>query len=118
MLPNNILAILFDGAPVTFAYTISEAREFLADVIEDDGDAYEVHEVFNDGTQPNVMTERFARDWSQDCDFGSGDDPEDFLRPFPGYVLAHIREELIETYRDAQEQRENDAFEKSKLRSL
>lgn len=115
---NNVLVVLFEGAPVFFGYTIPEVREFLADVLEEHGDLYQVYEVFNDTSTANDMTVRFARDWSRDLEFGDGDDPDDFLKPFHGYVLAHVRDELVAAYRAAQTDAESDAFERSKVRSL
>jgi len=103
MLPTNALIIHFEGAPRHLAFEIAGAREYLADVLEEDGECFSVWEVFSDDRESIDMSVRFARDWSQDLGFGDGDDPAEFLKPFTGYVLAHLRDELIAEYRKAQE---------------
>lgn len=104
MLPTNALVIHFEGAPQHLAFTINAAREYLADVLEEGGQSYAVWEVFTDGTGANDMTVRFARDWSHDLEFGSGDEADEFLKPFTGFVLAHLRDELVAEYRAAQQE--------------
>lgn len=116
-LPPTFFLVMFDGAPTKPFGAIAECREYLADVFEDVGDSYQVWEIATDADSRDCTT-TFARDWAEACDFGSGDDPDEFLKPFPGFVLAHFRESLIETYRAAQNERASEAFESSKIRSL
>lgn len=117
-LPENVLVTLFEGAPVHFAYEVVDARDFLADVLEEHGDSYQVYKVFIDGTVAQDITKSFADEWAGDLGYGDGDEPDEFLRTFTGFVVAHLREELIAEFRQAEEYRDNERFERDKVRSL
>lgn len=102
-LTKSALVIHFEGAPKLLAMTIHAARDYLGDVLEEGAESYSVWEVFTDGTEANDVTIRFANDWAGDLGYGDGDDPDEFLKPFTGFVLAHLRDELIAEYRQAEE---------------
>ncbi|KFL31411.1 hypothetical protein JP75_07555 [Devosia riboflavina] len=117
-LPIEVLVILFEGAPVRFAYEVVDARDFLADILEEHGESFQVYRVFAEEQDAKDITTDFANEWAGDLGYGDGDDPDEFLRPFTGFVLGHIRDDLIREYRASQDHADSDAFERSKIRSL
>lgn len=118
MLPVQILVVLFEGAPVHFSYDACGARDFLADLLEEHGDSYQVHRVYSDSTRPEDITASFADEWAADLGYGDGADPDEYLKTFTGFVLAHQRDALIAGWLEAEEYRDSEALERSKLRRL
>lgn len=102
-LPPFVFAILFEGAPITCRNDFEGCREYLADVIEDHAELYQVWALDTQGDASVDRTAAFAEDWAKCFDFGDGDDREAILRPFPDFIRAFAGEKLVEEYRKAQE---------------
>lgn len=102
-LPPFIYAILFEGAPNTCRASVDEVREYLADVLEDGAELYQVWALDTAGEASSDRTGAFVEEWSALFDFGDGDDPGAILSPFPAFIRAFIGDKLIAAYRAAQE---------------
>lgn len=102
-LPPFVFAILFEGAPITCRRDFEECRDWLADVLEDHAELYQVWALDTHGDASIDRTDAFVEDWAKCFEFGDGDDREAILRPFPEFIRAFIGDKLIEEYRKAQE---------------
>lgn len=102
-LPPFVWAILFEGAPITCRATVEECRDYLADVLEDHAELYQVWALDTVGEASSDRTEAFVTEWAECFDFGGGDEPSEFLAPFPGFIRAFHQDKLIAAYRAAQE---------------
>ena len=102
-LPPFVFAILCEGAPITCRHDFEGCREYLADVIEDHAELYQVWALDTAGEASVDRTAAFVDDWAKSFDFGDGDDRETILRPFPDFIRAFVGDKLIEEYRKAQE---------------
>lgn len=102
-LPPFVYAILFEGAPITCRATVEEVREYLADVVFDAAELYQVWALDTAGDMSSDRTDAFVEDWAKCFDFGDGDDREAILRPYPEFIRAFIGDKLVEEYRKAQE---------------
>lgn len=102
-LPPFVYAILFEGAPITCRATAEECRDYLADVLEDHAELYQVWALDTVGEASSDRTEAFVTEWAECFDAGSGDEPGDILRPYPHFIRAFIGDKLIAAYRAAQE---------------
>ena len=102
-LPPFVFAIMFEGAPITCRHDFEGCREYLADVIEDHAELYQVWALDTHGEASADRTAAFVEDWAKCFDFGDGDDREAILRPFPEFIRAFIGDKLVEEYRKAQE---------------
>lgn len=100
--PPFVFVVCFDGGPVTAFADDEQARDFLADVFLDDVKLYQIWSGDEPGSMLEDRTVKFAEEWSKCIDFGDGDDPFEFLRTFPPFVLAYQRDQLIAAYRAAQ----------------
>lgn len=101
--PPFVTVVCFDGGPIVAFADAEQTRDFLADVLLDDAKAYQIWIGDQPGAMLKDITADFADQWSKMFDFGQGDDPFEFLRPFPPFVLAHCQRQLIAAYRAAQE---------------
>ena len=101
-LPPFIYAIHFEGAPITCRATVEEIREYLADVMFDHAELYQVWALDTAGEASADRTAAFVDDWADCFDMGSGDDPEAILAPYPPFIRAFIGDKLIAAYRAAQ----------------
>ena len=102
-LPPFVFAILFEGAPITCRPDFEGCREYLADVMEDHAELYQVWALDTAGEASQDRTAAFVEDWAQCFDMGDGDDPDEVLAPYPAFVRAFIGDKLIAAYRAAQE---------------
>lgn len=102
-LPPFIYAIHFEGAPITCRSTVAEIRDWLADVMLDDAESYQVWALDTVGEASSDRTAAFVDDWASCFDMGDGDDPDELLAPFPPFIRAFIGDKLIADYRAAQE---------------
>lgn len=102
-LPSFVYAILFEGAPITCRATVEEVRDWLADVMLDDAESYQVWALDTAGEASSDRTAAFVEEWASCFDPGDGDDPEAILSPYPPFIRAFIGDKLIADYRAAQE---------------
>lgn len=102
-LPPFIYGIHFEGAPITCRQTVDEVREYLADVMLEDAESYQVWALDTVGEASSDRTAPFVEEWAQMFDPGSGDDPEAILSPYPPFIRAFIGDQIVADYRAAQE---------------
>lgn len=102
-LPPFVFGILFEGAPITVRPDFEACQDYLADVLEDCAELYQVWALDTDGEASSDRTLQFVEDWAKCFDFGDGDDRETILRPFPQFIRAFIGDKLMAEYRAAQE---------------
>ena len=102
-LPPFVFAVFFEGAPKICRSSFEELRDWLADVLEDHAELYQVWAIDCRGDASDDRTEAFLNDWEACFEFGDGDDPDQFLAPFPSFILGFHRDQLIAAYRAAQE---------------
>ena len=101
--PPFVTVVCFDGGPIVAFADAAQTRDFLADVMLDDAKDYQIWSGHEPGAMLKDITAEFAEEWSKLLDFGSGDDPFEFLSTFPPFVIAHYRAQLIAAYRAARE---------------
>jgi hypothetical protein len=102
-LPAFVYAIHFEGAPITCRATVEECRDYLADVLLDHAELYQVWALDTVGEASSDRTAAFVDEWADLFDFGDGDEPSEVLRPFPPFIVALAGDKLIAAYRAAQE---------------
>ena len=93
-LPPFVFAILFEGAPITCRATVEEVREYLADVLFDHAELYQVWALDTVGELSSDRTEAFAEEWAQLFEPGDGDERQAILRPYPEFIRAFIGDKL------------------------
>lgn len=102
-LPAYVRTVFFDGGPLQAFPDDDAVREFLADVMEDDAERYQVWAISSTDTNSADRTEAFCEAWAECFEPGSGDDRETILRDYPDFIRAFIGDKLIAAYRAAQE---------------
>jgi hypothetical protein len=102
-LPPFIYAIHFEGAPITCRASVDEVRDYLADILFDHAELYQVWALDTVGEASSDRTAAFVEEWAACFDFGDGDDPDELLAPYPSFIRAFIGDKLIADYRAAQE---------------
>lgn len=102
-LPPFVFGILFEGAPITVRPDFEGCREYLADVIEEHAELYQVWALDTAGEASQDRTGAFVDDWAKCFEFAGGDEPDEFLAPYPAFIRAFIGDKLIADYRAAQE---------------
>lgn len=115
-LPTKIFVILCEGAPVAFAPDVPSAREYLADVTFDGADLYQVYQVHSDEAPSIDITQIFAIGWAEAIGMTTTADPDEFLSGFTGFILAHARGALLESWKAAHQHADDIAFELALLR--
>lgn len=102
-LPPFIYGIHFEGAPKTHRATVAEVREYLADVLFDHAELYQVWALDTVGEASSDRTAAFVEEWAAMFDPGDGDDPASILAPYPEFIRAFIGDKIVADYRAAQE---------------
>lgn len=102
------LLVCREGAPLFPEITSGPIREYLRSVEGvDDPLLYQIWEVHAlDRRQAAVdITVRFAAAWGREIEFGEGITPEDYLTPFPAFVVCHLRRQLVRRWNAEQHSR-------------
>lgn len=102
-LPPFVFAILFEGAPITCRPDFEGCREYLADVMFDHAELYQVWALDTAGEASSDRTAAFVEEWAAMFDPGDGDDPASILAPYPEFIRAFIGDKIVADYRAAQE---------------
>jgi hypothetical protein len=101
-LPPFVFVILFEGAIIAVRRDFEECRDYLADVVEEYAELYQVWAGDTVGEASSDRTAAFVAEWAKCFDPGDGDDPEAILSPYPPFVRAFIGEQIVADYRAVQ----------------
>lgn len=102
-LPPFVFAVFFEGAPKICRSSFEELRDWLADVLEDHAELYQVWAIDCRGDACDDRTTAFVEDWAKCFEFADGDDRDTILRNYPEFIRAFIGDKLMADYRAAQE---------------
>lgn len=92
------LLVCREGAPLFPELTSGPVREYLRSIEGvDDPLLYQIWHIEGIGHTAKTadITKRFAASWGREIEFGEGIEPEDYLAPFPAFVVANLRRQLV-----------------------
>lgn len=98
---KRLYITMWEGAPDAWFHDRRALIQRLEELNTDEAESTQVFAVFNERGPGQDITKFLAGLVSKLYEFGAGDEPDDYLRNFPAFVLVNYREELIDIFNNA-----------------